>query len=177
MVFDLVLFSADDFHVTIDDAGDDTLPRSPRLHRILFLYWRDFDGGGRVFRTVEDLDLPPGFPFTNREFTGPLSLNRVQHVFLPSFRVKSSGKRSPLPPPQPSPPRVVNFSNKPRGRPDVTAFAQLDAGGSSEEAFDVQGRKGDVVGFIILGEVEEGVAGLIYVDGVGEGGFWGGGAG
>ena len=53
----------------------------------------------------------------------------------------------------------------------MCAFAEFDGGGTGEETFDVEGREGEEVGFIEFGKVEEGVAGLGDVDGVGEGGF------
>lgn len=56
---------------------------------------------------------------------------------------------------------------------DVACFGEFDEGRAGHEAFDTEGGEGDEVIFVILVYVEEGVAALFDVDGVGERGFGG----
>lgn len=87
---------------------------------------------------------------TDGKAVGPLAVNCVERIFLLAGRVKSCGEAIFLTG-EPAFAGIIYFSDITRGRGDVGALVQFNERISIDEAFDVEGREGDEVGFLIGG--------------------------
>ena len=109
----------------------------------------------------------------DREGVGPGAFRGVEDVaFALLFAVREDGGgEGVFRPPHPSAPAVVDSHRVARGGDDVAAFVQFDEGGAGDQAFDVEGWERDEVVFVVVVDVQDGVADLADVDCCAEGGF------
>lgn len=77
-----------------------------------------------------------GLHILNGEFAGPLALDEVESVLLPSLRVQGSCETVLLSR-KPSATAVVDFGSVSGGRLDVGTLVEFDEGRTGDESLDV----------------------------------------